>query len=306
MRASTLTIIISRKSGGGFALHERPGRVKGIFKNKPLLILLIAVVLLGVLAFATSADRSVSWLESTAGSVIQPIQTFASKASNAIIDFFQRVFKTTDADKELEQLKIRLAQLETAQEENERLTAENERLKNLLNYTETLGDYEYVTASVTGNSQGVWFEVFTINAGRNKGIEKDMAVVCSSGLIGRVTEVGATWSKVTAIIDSSSEVSVMVERTRDVGLAHGLFDTTGNNSIELYYLPSGYDLVPGDIIVTSGMSSMFPKGIVVGTVIEVERQTTLDSLNTRNATIEPSVDFGHLEEVIVIVGKTGE
>jgi len=270
------------------------------------MIMLVAILLLGVLAFASSADRSVTWMESALGSVVQPVQTFAAKASNGIISFFQRVFKTTDADKELEQLRVRLAQLETAEEENERLKAENERLKELLNYTETLGDYQFVTATVIGNSQGVWFEVFTINAGRNKGIEKNMAVVSSSGLVGRVTEVGATWSKVTSIIDTSSEVSVMVERTRDVGIAHGLFSINEDNQLELYYLPSGYDLVPGDVIVTSGMSDIFPKGILVGTVSEVERLTAENAAGKRNAIIVPSVDFGHLEEVLVIVGAAQE
>lgn len=270
------------------------------------MIMLVAILLLGILAFATSADRSVTWVESALGSVVQPVQTFAAKASNGIISFFQRVFKTTDADKELEQLQVRLAQLETAEEENERLKAENERLKELLNYTETLGDYQFVTATVIGNSQGVWFEVFTINAGRNKGIEKNMAVVSSSGLVGKVTEVGATWSKVTSIIDTSSEVSVMVERTRDVGIAHGLFSINDDNQLELYYLPSGYDLVPGDVIVTSGMSDIFPKGILVGTVSEVERLTAENTAGKRNAIIVPSVDFGHLEEVLVIVGAAQE
>ena len=68
--------------------------MRGLFKNKPLIIMLVAVLLLGVLAFITSADRSVSWVESTLGSVFQPVQTFAAKASNSIIGFFQRIFKT--------------------------------------------------------------------------------------------------------------------------------------------------------------------------------------------------------------------
>ncbi len=276
----------------------------GFFKNKPLIIMLAAIVLLGILAFVSASDRSVSWVESALGSIIQPVQTFAAKASDSIIDFFQRVFKTSDADKELEQLQVRMAQLEQAEEENSTLQAENERLKKLLNYVETLDNYDYVTAVVTGNSQGVWFETFTINAGRNQGIEKDMSVVCADGLIGRIIEVGANWSKVTAIIDPSSEVSVMVERTRDIGVVRGAFSATSDNQLELYYLPSGYDLVPGDKIVTSGMSSIFPKSVVVGTVTEVTRSSAEGT--QANAIIEPAVDFGHLEEVLVLVEKTGE
>ena len=276
----------------------------GFFKNKPLIIMLAAIVLLGILAFVSASDRSVSWVESALGSIIQPVQTFAAKASDSIIDFFQRVFKTSDADKELEQLQVRMAQLEQAEEENSTLQAENERLKKLLNYVETLDNYDYVTAVVTGNSQGVWFETFTINAGRNQGIEKDMSVACADGLIGRIIEVGANWSKVTAIIDPSSEVSVMVERTRDIGVVRGAFSATSDNQLELYYLPSGYDLVPGDKIVTSGMSSIFPKSVVVGTVTEVTRSSAEGT--QANAIIEPAVDFGHLEEVLVLVEKTGE
>lgn len=278
--------------------------MRGILKNKPLIIMLIAILLLGILAFVTSADRSVSWIESTLGSVIQPVQSFAAKASNGIISFVQKVLKTSDADKELEQLQVRMAQLEQAADENAKLKAENERLKKLLNYVETLENYEYVTAVVTGNSQGVWFETFTINAGRNKGIEKDMPVVCAEGLIGRVIEVGANWSKVTAIIDPSSEVSVMVERTRDIGVVRGSFSATSDNQLELYFLPSGFDLVPGDKIVTSGMSSIFPKTITVGTVSEVTRRSAEGSQS--NAIIEPAVDFGHLEEVLVLVPKAAE
>ncbi|MBS7334749.1 MAG: rod shape-determining protein MreC [Eubacteriales bacterium] len=278
--------------------------MRGILKNKPLIIMLIAILLLGILAFVTSADRSVSWIESTLGSVIQPVQSFAAKASNGIISFVQKVFKTSDADKELEQLQVRMAQLEQAADENAKLKAENERLKKLLNYVETLENYEYVTAVVTGNSQGVWFETFTINAGRNKGIEKDMPVVCAEGLVGRVIEVGANWSKVTAIIDPSSEVSVMVERTRDIGVVRGSFSATSDNQLELYFLPSGFDLVPGDKIVTSGMSSIFPKTITVGTVSEVTRRSAEGSQS--NAIIEPAVDFGHLEEVLVLVPKAAE
>ena len=278
--------------------------MRGILKNKPLIIMLIAILLLGILAFVTSADRSVSWIESTLGSLIQPVQSFAAKASNGIISFVQKVFKTSDADKELEQLQVRMAQLEQAADENAKLKAENERLKKLLNYVETLENYEYVTAVVTGNSQGVWFETFTINAGRNKGIEKDMPVVCAEGLVGRVIEVGANWSKATAIIDPSSEVSVMVERTRDIGVVRGSFSATSDNQLELYFLPSGFDLVPGDKIVTSGMSSIFPKTITVGTVSEVTRRSAEGSQS--NAIIEPAVDFGHLEEVLVLVPKAAE
>ena len=272
--------------------------MRGLFKNKPLLILLVAALLLGVLALATSGNRTATWVENAVGTVTTPVQSFASQASAAITGFFQRIFKTTDADQENAQLKVKLAQYEQIEQRLAEEQQENERLRALLNYAEEQEFSSYVTARVIGRDQGVWFSVFTINAGRKQGIEEDQPVISSSGLVGRVTEVGATWSKVTAIIDTTSAVSVMVERTRDNGMVRGLLSGDGSELLELYYLPAGSDLVPGDIIVTNGVGGIFPKGVVLGTVIEVSRQGT-DS-EAGNAILQPAVDFQHIEEVMVL------
>ena len=86
--------------------------MKKLLENKPALIAIIAVVLLCVLALATSGERTLTWIESTAGSIFQPIQTFSYKASEAVVDFFENLFNTTDADIENQQLKTQLAQLQ--------------------------------------------------------------------------------------------------------------------------------------------------------------------------------------------------
>ena len=264
--------------------------------------MLAAVILLVILIFATTGDRTVSWMESAVGSVAQPVQTFATNVSNSVIGFFERVFNVTDADKENEQLRLRVAQLEQAEYELEQLRLENERLKELLNYSQSNENYNYVTATIIAKGQGVWFDSFTINAGRKHGIEKNMPVVNSFGLVGRVTDVGATWAKVTSIIDSRSTVSVMVERTRDGAMVQGVLENGSKAALELYYLPSGSDLVPGDVIVTNGLGGVFPKGITIGTVTEVTR-TNDNNADERNALVEPTVDFNHLEEVMVIVSS---
>ena len=179
------------------------------------------------------------------------------------------------------------------------LRAENERLKQLLAFADSTPDLNYVTGTVIGRSQGIWFDTFTINVGRSQGVEKNMPVVNAKGLVGHVTDVGATWSKVVALIDSSVSVSVMVERTRDSGMVRGMLEV-GNEAdkLELYYLPSDSDLVPGDKIVTSGIGGLYPKGVLVGEVISVSRASD----NGSNALVQPSVDFRHLEEMMVVIG----
>ena len=273
--------------------------MRELFKSKIFIILLIVVVILAALAIATAGNRSsVTWLEDAVNTVAQPVQRFSVRASNAIIGFFERIFKTTDADQENEQLKVRIAQYETMENELNSLRQENERLKSLLNYAESMGDFQYVTAPLVGRSQGIWFNQFTVGAGRNQGVEENMPAIVSTGLVGRVTSVSANTCKVTAIIDGASDVSVMVERTRDYGFVRGVINSGGDDTMELYYLPSGSDLVPGDVLVTSGIDGVFPKGIPVGSVIEVSRDS--EDVEEKDALVQPAVDFLRLEEVLIL------
>lgn len=274
--------------------------MRDLFKNKLFIFLVIALVILGGLAAFTAGNRAaVTWVEDAINTVAQPIQRFSVRASNSIIDFFERVFKTSDADRENEQLKVRIAQYEIMENELNNLRQENQRLKELLDYADTVEEYERVTAPVIGRSQGIWFNQFTVGAGRNQGVEEDMAVINGAGLVGRVTSVSANTCKVTAIIDSTSDVSVIVERTRDYGFVRGLLEAGGgDDTMELYFLPMGNDLVPGDVLVTSGADGVFPRGLSVGSVLEVSRSS--EDAEDREALVSPTVDFLRLEEVVIL------
>lgn len=274
--------------------------MRDLFKNKLFIFLVIALVILGGLAAFTAGNRAaVTWVEDAINTVAQPIQRFSVRASNSIIVFFERVFKTSDADRENEQLKVRIAQYEIMENELNNLRQENQRLKELLDYADTVEEYERVTAPVIGRSQGIWFNQFTVGAGRNQGVEEDMAVINGAGLVGRVTSVSANTCKVTAIIDSTSDVSVIVERTRDYGFVRGLLEAGGgDDTMELYFLPMGNDLVPGDVLVTSGADGVFPRGLSVGSVLEVSRSS--EDAEDRDDLVSPTVDFLRLEEVVIL------
>ena len=272
--------------------------MRRFWQNKPVVIAVVALIVLLVLAAVSGGDRTVTFVESAAGTVLQPAQSFASRASDSIIGFFRNLFNTTDADIENMQLKVEMSQMQQSLNELETLRAENERLKDLLAFVDSTPELTYVSGMVIGHSQGVWFDTFTINVGRNQGVEKNMPVV-TAGLVGRVTQVGATWSKVIAMIDPSMSVSVMVERTRDSGMVRGMLQAGSSvDTLELYYLPMDDDLVPGDKIVTSGIGGIYPKGLPVGTVIEVSRSGE----STSNAIVQPTADFRHIEEVLVVIG----
>ncbi len=274
---------------------------KGGNTKRPMVIALIAAAALLIVVLLTNGSSVSKWAEDGIATIITPIEGTAAKASNAIVGFFKRLFNTTDADQENERLRAELAWMEQMQAEFEEMRKENERLTGLLNYANSLGDYDICTAGVIAKSTGTWFRTFTLDVGRSRGVDIDMAVISASGLVGRVTEVGYDWCKVTCIIDSSSTVPILIERTRDNCMARGVLESgSGEAALELYYLPSDRtNLVPGDVVITSGIGGIYPKGILIGTVTEVLTEGEI------RAVIAPSTDFEHLEEVTIILGENG-
>lgn len=268
--------------------------------KKTLLITIAAAVVLSVLVLVGVGSRRAGFFENTVGSVLAPIQNAASSVSGAIGGFFSNLFNTTDTDAENARLKSELALKNSSLIEMEELRRENERLRALLDYAGSIGVEDGVTARVIGRSTGVYFRVFTVNVGSSGGVDVNMPVICSGGLVGIVSEVGSSWCKVTTIVDSTVAVPVMVERTRDTCIAHGVLNSVNNeNRMELYYLPADRtELVPGDALITSGIGGVYPKGIRLGSVTEV---MTGEKSNI-NAYVAPSVDFAHIEEVMILTG----
>ena len=133
-----------------------------------------------------------------------------------------------------------------------------------------------------------------IDKGRFNGIRRGMVVINSRGLVGRVAESTDNSSRILLINDPSLGVSSIVQRSRQEGLVSG---TLGTNLI-MRYLPEDADIIVNDLIVTSQFSQIYPKGLLVGKVINIGRE--LSGLN-RYAIVKPAVDCSAIEEVLVII-----
>jgi rod shape-determining protein MreC len=271
------------------------------WRNRPLMITIIVVIILLVVLIVTAGENNMSGTESFVGSVFTPVQRALYSATEAIGNFFERMFAGTDLQTENLELKARVAELEGQLADYYDIKAENERLSALLNFDSSTQNLELVTARVIGKAEGHWFNTFVIDAGLAQGIEVNMPVVNGDGLVGRVVDVGAGFSRVMAIIDSSSGVSGIVERTRDYGILAGLAGSNDEDAqLEMGNLPLDADLMPGDTVITSGLAGIFPKGIAIGEVTEV--RPSKDGMRNQ-AVVTPWVDFEHLEEVSIITTK---
>lgn len=280
------------------------------WRNRPLVVTVITTIILLVLLILTAGKNNMSGTESIVGSVLSPVQSALYSATNAVSDFFSRVFSGADLRTENAELKAKVAELEGQLQDYNNIKAENDRLASLLNFNTATENLDKVTARVIYKKSGLWFNTIVLNVGMASGIEVDMPVINGDGLVGRVVAVGANWCRVMTIVDSKSGVSAIVERTRDNGILAGTI-STGNESeavLELSYLPLDADLVPGDTVITSGLEGVFPKGIPIGKVTEVspgasgiddEGSTGMKS----EAVVTPWVDFAHLEEVMIITTK---
>jgi len=272
-----------------------------LWRNRPLMVTIIVVIILLVVLVITAGSNNMSGTESVVGSIFSPIQKALYSATDAIGDFFGRIFSGSDLQAENLQLEARVAELEGQLADYTEVKAENERLKALLNFDTKTDNLEIKSAHVIGKSPGHWFNVFIIDVGMADGIKVDMPVVNGDGLVGRVVKTGANYSRVLTIIDSLSGVSSIVERTRDTGTISGS-NMAGSEEalLTLSNLPFDADLMPGDKIITSGLAGTFPKGIAVGEVVEVSQSN--DGMRNE-AVVKPWVDFNHLEEVMIITSE---
>ena len=157
-----------------------------------------------------------------------------------------------------------------------------------------------MTAPVSAKNLNPYVDTLTVRGGSRSGITEQMAAVNAQGIVGRVIEVGATYAKIRTLQNDDMRISVMVERTRDEGMLGGLILENGQLvGLKLYYLPKDADLQVGDTIVTSGLGGIFPKGLYVGKVLFLADEDN----GAYDACVVSDVDFEHLEEVLIILGK---
>ncbi len=261
-----------------------------------LLISVSTLALVVILALSITGNSGV--VTGTLGSVLAPVQGAVSAVTGSI----QKTLNSFSYNQELERAynealeELATVQIRTARYDE--VVAENERLRALMDNYEKYSQYDPIFARVIGKDTGNWFNNFTIDKGSAAGVVENMTVMSADGVVGRVVEVGLDYAKVMAIIDGSSGVAALIERNRDNGVVRGMIDdTTGDTLLQMNYLPDINDVRTGDTVLTSGLDGVFIKGLPIGTVTQISRQS---SGLMQYVVITPFADFEHIEEVILL------
>ena len=265
-------------------------------KKSVLAVITVAIAFL-LLALAVQGRARLPWLDRVIVAIAAPVNEKLVAVSNnadSVRIFFAAL--TTMQD-ENNKLKTEVETLRYANIQMAEIWAENQRLSNLLQYKNDAKNLKLQTAKVIGKNIGDIKDTVLINIGSNAGLRENMAVVNASGLVGIIDETYPDASRVLLITSPRCKAGGIVLRanSRVVGVVNGL--AGGDAVLQMSNMARDADIVEGDIVVTSGFGGNHPGGLVIGTVSEV-------SLNVggllKQAKIVPAVDFGRLEEVMVV------
>ena len=274
------------------------------FFNKKLVITLISLItafLLIAFSIVVRNDRSTpSFIQSIGNSAAGVVDTVVNAPAEGISKFTGSVSNLVNTYQENAQLKKKVDSINALQVENETLKQENKQLKQQLSLDKSLTSYDSISASVISRAPSTWQNSIVISKGANTGITKGSAVLSDKGIIGRVSEVNKTNSKVELLTtqdDSANRFAVQLI-DNDGNTVNGLITdyNTNTNQLVMGQITSKEKVKKGTKVITSGLGGTTPKGLYVGTVAKVVNQD--DGLPTK-IYIKPAADMTNLSVVTV-------
>jgi rod shape-determining protein MreC len=245
-----------------------------------------------ILTLHVREERKASFAERVLMQLSYPLQQGAQRAYFWVRGVGERYIFLTRVQQENQELKRMVS---TLREENNRLKEAiwtEERLKKL-SQLQSRNPSVSLVGQIFARDPSSWFKTVLVNKGEKNGVAKDMAVVTSDGVVGRVIEVSPHTAKVLLITDPNSALDVIVQRSRIQGIMEGKVEEV----CILKYVQKNEDVQVGDKVITSGLGGIFPKGLMTGTVTKVERKRPGIF---QYIEVTPSVDFSRLEEVLIL------
>ena len=253
-------------------------------------ILIFSLVLMTV---NVRYEKSNLFFESIVVWFFSPIQNLLTSTTSYVSDTFDHYFFLVETSKENDRLLLKVNLLS---KKNNELIERNKLLERSDNLIEFLDKDErpFVIAKVIGYDATQWSKMIFINRGSNHKVQKNSSVMNNAGVIGHVIHSSPNSSKVLLITDSRSAVDSLFQETRESGITVG----TGENICEMKFVPISAKINLGDKVISSGLGGVFPKGLVVGRVVDIVKQS---QELFQDIMVEPSADLSNIEEVIVLL-----
>lgn len=265
-------------------------------------VAVVAVILIVIIGVTSSKRISLTKFEIFTGNMLTPVGKWTNRISQNISEFFNDLRNIPKLNKENQQLKEKIAELEEDNRRFEDIIGKTDYLKKedaLLKNT----NFNLIESQIVGKEPGNWFDRFTIDKGTDDGVKKGDTViqgieleqgVVVEGIVGRVVDVGNNWSKIITVIDELSRLSFKITRTQDGGVVSGGLD----GKVTGYLFDHNADIIKGDKLMTSGLGGVYEKNIYVGEVSEVISD---DNNLMKEILVKPAINFKKIYKVYIIL-----
>lgn len=259
---------------------------------------LFLAVMLGhvILISAQVNSRSgVPVLEAVTFGVFAEVQRGSSTGVSGVRTLWNRYVRLRGVEAENAELRRRLDAVEVDLQQRRALADRARVLEALLDLHDR-SNLRTAAAAVIASSASPDFRTLTIDKGASQGLRTDMAVIARDGVVGRIVIPSARAAKVQLLIDRNAAAGALIARSRAQGVVKG----SGDDRLLLEYVSEAADVATGDLVVTSGIEGIFPKGFTIGRVDGVEKTGPA----YKRITVKPAVDFSALEELLVVLTPT--
>ena len=260
-----------------------------------IFVIFLLILALVLLSYNVKHDTGGGYFKKIVLEAAAPQQNVLSISTKSVSDAWQRYILLVGLEEKNKNLNKKIDELEANLILYKEGYLEAQRLSKLLNLRNNL-NYQFISALVVAREQASLSKTILINKGSVDGLKIGMPVIAPPGLIGRLIDVSWHVSKVLLLVDENSNVAAMLQRTRLQGIIRG----AGFRGGILKYIIKNQDVKEGDIIISSGMGGVFPKGLLIGKVSDVEKP---DNDLFLKINVAPFADFSQLEEVLILASE---
>lgn len=273
------------------------GFILKLIKSRFFIISLAVALLLSIVPGVLCAMGQGSYIRSALITVATPFRWAFTKVGEGLSGFSMYFRTLEELRDENEALRAELEGYKNLVYDAELIGEENEFLSEFLGIKEEHVDFLFEDATVVGRESTNYRTVYTLSKGTLHGIEVNMPIITEEGLVGHITEVGATWSKAVIITETASAVGGYIERSGVLGVVEGTYELRTEGICRMVYIEPDSDIRVGDKVLSSGMGGVYPRGILIGRVSEISVD---ENTRTLTALIEPSADLDSISKLMII------
>lgn len=259
-------------------------------------IIVVCLLPVAILYSSTKVDERSNLLSNILHKLSYPFQFVIMNCYRTVRDFVNNYIYLVELKRENLQLRRKLSELKGIQSRLTELQHENERLRKIIGFIENSNPHEFIVAKVISSSISPYFHTIKIDKGSRDGIRDYMPVVCPEGVVGRVLNTHGRTSDVLLLTDTKSSIDVIFQRTRSQAILKGMGDLR-SMQLKAHYLGSREPVKVDDLTITSGMGGVYPKGLVVGRIVEL---LPSEYGLFKDAKIKMSAKLTELEEVLIL------